>query len=117
MHRKSKKKVTIEAETDLQLKKMIGGRIKRIRNRSNKSGRTIAESIGISRSSLTHFETGKNSISAIQLWKIAGVLHCGISEFFPEVPDSSSFVENDAAEIAKESERAAEFMKKVYKIK
>lgn len=114
---KSKKYNIIEQEEDFTIKDIIGKRIKRARGRHGQSAQTIAEKVGISRSSLTQIETGRNNISAVLLWKIAGILHCEIKEFFPEVPDSTSLVKNDLEIIAKEDTKAADFMKKAYKIK
>jgi transcriptional regulator with XRE-family HTH domain len=112
---KGKKKDTIEA--DQQMKLIIGGRIKRVRNRKNMSAQTLADQISMTRNALTQIETGRNAIGAIQLWKIAGALHCSVSEFFPEVPDSSSLQQNDIAQIAEENTKAAVYMKKAYRIK
>ena len=114
---KTKKCNIIEQEDDSTIKEIIGKRIKRARSRHGQSAQTIAEKVGISRSSLTQIETGRNNISATLLWKIAGVLHCEIKEFFPDVPDSTSLEKSDLDIIAKENSKAAEFMKKAFKMK
>ena len=51
---------------------------------------------------------------AAMLWKVAGVLHININEFFPVVPEASSFEKQDAEIIKREDEEGAKFMKAAY---
>ena len=110
------KKVIIQKCPDSDLKKLIGGRIQRIRKRMDKTARLVAEQANISRESLTQIENGRNNINAVLLWKIAAVLKCDIKDFFPAVPDSASLTQNDIKIIAAEDKQAAEFAKKAFKI-
>ena len=112
-----KKSSTIEAgvENDDELKKLIGGKVKRVRRRRDRTARWVGEQAGISRIALTQIENGRNNISAVLLWKIASVLHCDIKEFFPAVPDSSALNQADLSTIALEDKQAAEFAKRAFK--
>jgi len=107
-----KKKVIIKKEEKFDLKKVIGGRIKRARR--DKSAQWVADRVGLTRSGLSQIENGKSNVSAAMLWKIAGVLHININEFFPVVPEASSFEKQDAEIIKKEDEEGAKFMKAAY---
>lgn len=112
-----KKSSTIETrvENDDELKKLIGGKVKRVRRRRDRTARWVAEQANISRIALTQIENGRNNISAVLLWKIASVLHCDIKEFFPAVPDSSALNQADLSTIALEDKQAAEFAKRAFK--
>ena len=113
-----KKKGTIEKEeADSRIRLMIGDSIKLARERKHLSVQTVSDQIGISRSALTQIETNRNNISALLLWKIACVLHCSITDFFPEVPESSSLLQSDLDRIAKQNEEAVSLTKKAYNIK
>lgn len=115
----SKIKATINSEidSDAEIKKIIGARIKRIRNRFGKSAEWVAERIGLTRSALTQIENGRNNINATHIWKIASVLKCDIKDFFPAVPDSTSLNQADLDIIALENKQAAEFVKEAFKLK
>ena len=107
--------IEISIDSDEELRKILGGRIKRIRNRFDKSASWVAERIGLTRGALTQIENGRNNVSAILLWKIANVLHCDVKEFFPAVPDSTSLSQADLNIIALEDKQAADFAKKAFK--
>jgi transcriptional regulator with XRE-family HTH domain len=115
----TKRKSTIEVgiNSDDDLKKVIGGRIKRIRKRFDKSASWVAERIGITRGALTQIENGRNNISATMLWKIASIFKCDIKDFFPAVPDSAPLTQADLNVIASEDTQAAEFAKRAFKPK
>lgn len=115
MSKKKSSKIEIKVESDKELKKLIGGKLKRIRRRRDRTARWVAEQSGISRIGLTQIENGRNNITAILLWKIANVLRCDIKEFFPAVPDSTSLSQSDLDTIALEDKQAAEFAKKAFK--
>jgi len=115
----TKRKSTIEVgiNSDDDLKKVIGGRIKRIRKRFDRSASWVAERIGISRGALTQIENGRNNINATLLWKIASIFKCDIKDFFPAVPDSAPLTQADLNVIALEDKQAAEFAKRAFKSK
>lgn len=117
MHTSKKKKAIIEERDKFDLKKVIGGRIKRARG--TKSALWVAESLTksglpLTRSGLSQIENGKSNINASMLWTIAGILHMNIEEFFPKVPEASSFEKRDAEIIKKEDEEGAKFMSKAF---
>ncbi len=108
-------KLEMKVESDDDLKRIIGGRVKRARKRLDRTARWLAEQIGSSRVALTQIENGRNNVNATLLWKIASVLHCEMKEFFPDVPDSTSLSQTDLNTIALENKQAAEFAKKAFK--
>lgn len=108
-------RMDVNAE-DQELKKIIGGRIKRVRLRLNRTARWVAEIAGISRISLTQIENGNNNVSAVVLWKIAGALRCDIREFFPDVPNAVTLAEADLEILKEENRKAAEFMKRAHNV-
>lgn len=108
-------KIKTKVESDNELKKLIGGKIKRIRRRRDRSARWVAEQADTTRAALTQIENGRNNVNAALLWKIANVLHCDVKEFFPAVPDSTSLNQSDLDIIALEDKQAAEFAKKAFK--
>ncbi len=112
-----KRKGIIENEADSRIRIMIGERIKRARERKGLSALTLGESVGVSRSAITQIETSRNNVSATLLWRIACALHCSITDFFPEVPESSSLLQSDIDRIAAENVEAAHLMKKAGFIK
>src|SRR5258708_6270291 len=98
------KKAIMKEEEKFDLKRVIGGRIKRARGQ--KSAQWVADSLTksglpLTRSGLSQIENGKSNINASMLWTIAGILHMNIEEFFPKVPEASSFEKRDAEIIKK----------------
>lgn len=115
MAKKKSSKIETRAESGDELKKLIGGKVGRVRRRRDHTARWVAEQTGITRIALTQIENGRNNISAVLLWKIASVLHCDIKEFFPAVPDSTALNQADLNTIALEDKQAAEFAKRAFK--
>lgn len=107
------KNATIE-EDSVDLKKLIGGRIKRARRKLNRSALWVSERVGLTRSGLSQIENGKSNINAVTLWKVASVLRVNINDFFPTVPESSSLDSIDLETIRREDREAAEFMEKAF---
>jgi transcriptional regulator with XRE-family HTH domain len=117
MSRKKKAILATGDDSDGELRSMIGGKIKRIRKRRDKTARFVAEKSGITRGGLTQIENGRNNVNAVLLWKIANALNCDVKDFFPAVPDVKSFTEADAKIIELENKKAAEFARKAFKPK
>ena len=111
---KKKDIINICKSTEEQVKKTIGANVKHVRKGRSQSARRIAEKLNISRVALTHIENGRNNINAVQLWKLACVLGCSISEFFPNIPDGFALTNADYTNIAKEDERAVEWAKNLF---
>ena len=112
-----KMKNKVGQDTEPNLKRLIGKRIQKIRNRLGKPAKWVAGQMQINRSTLSQMETGTIHINAVALYKLAYVLKCDVREFFPTVPDSSSLTERDVALLAQEDTQAAEFLKKAFKQK
>ncbi len=109
------KKVKIEQEKKIDLKKVIGERIKRARHKRERTAQWVTDRVkDLTRSGLSQIENGVSNINAVQLWKIATVLHADLHEFFPVVPDCSSPDKEDIEKIRKEDEEAAKLMSDAY---
>ena len=117
---KTKTAATIKNEAeapnaDLKLKKDIGERIAGIRKGAGLTARQVAERLKIKRETLTQIETGRNNPTAATLWKLACVLHCEVSDFFPKVPEGYALTKYDMRRIEKASEpRAAEWAAEIF---
>jgi transcriptional regulator with XRE-family HTH domain len=62
----------------------IGRRIREERERQNINQARLAMFINVSKQQLSKYETGKNEIQAIRLWKLAKYLQVDIRMFFGE---------------------------------
>jgi transcriptional regulator with XRE-family HTH domain len=102
-----------KSQTDAELKILLAKHIQKVRKR-RMTARKAAEGVGIKRTTLTQMETGRNHFSAVTLFRLASVLKCDIKELFPTVPESISFTESDAAEVAQENAQAAELLKRAF---
>jgi transcriptional regulator with XRE-family HTH domain len=90
-----------------QLKKGIGERIAAIRKGAGLTAQQVADRIKMKRESLTQIEIGRNNPTATILWKLACVLHCEVSDFFPPVPEGFALTKYDMRRIEKASEPKA----------
>jgi transcriptional regulator with XRE-family HTH domain len=114
MAKKKRGIIEVGSQGDVELKELVGARIKRARRHFGRTANWVANNVGVTRGAITQIENGRNNISAILLWKIASVLECDIKEFFPNVPDSRTLNQADFEKISKENERAAAYAKKAY---
>lgn len=92
----------------------ISDRIQSIRKAKNLSAESVATYLGISRTALTHIETGRNNISAAVLWKLAIALNCKISDFFPNKPEGFSLTESDIEKLQEENGKSVDFAKRCF---
>lgn len=104
-------------DTDKEIRKAIGGKIRMVRDRTHHSAAVVAQRLGVSREALTHIETGRNNISATSLWKLATLFACGVQDFFPEVPDGFALSPMDTKLLAQEDNRAAKWAEELFKKK
>lgn len=116
-----KSSTTIEQDTsgtDVEIRKEIGKRISEMRRKLGLSARRVAEELCISREAVTHVETGRNNISAVSLWKLATLLHCDVTDFFPDVPDGYALTKVDTHKIEQEGgEKAARWARELFRKK
>jgi transcriptional regulator with XRE-family HTH domain len=118
MTKKSKGKMQSDADkANDDLKLLIGKRIKRVRNRLDKSAKWVAVRMDMDRSTLSQIENGHIHVNAVTLLKLASKLGCDIRDFFPTVPDSSSLTQLDVELFAQEDTQAAAFLKRAFKPK
>jgi transcriptional regulator with XRE-family HTH domain len=117
---KKSEAATIESEGKAEaavakLKKDIGERIAAIRKGADLTAQKVADSINIKRETLTQIETGHNNPTAMMLWKLACVLHCEVSDFFPKTLEKFSLTKYDMRRIEKASElKAAEWAADIF---
>lgn len=110
MHKSRKAPVTIPVEVenaDIQLKRDIGDRIASIRRGAGLTARQVAEKVQVKRETLTQIENGRNNPTAIMLWKLACILRCEVSDFFPRVHHGFALTEYDMRRIEKAGDTKA----------
>ena len=114
---KARRSTIIEEKdaTESEIRKVIGKKIKEMRNKLGLSALRVAGELGVSREAITHIETGRNNISAISLWKLAILFNCDVGDFFPTVPDGYALTKVDLHKVAQEDERAAEWAEKLFR--
>lgn len=88
-----------EGSADNDLKKDIGERIASIRRGADLTARQVAEKMQIKRETLSQIENGRNNPTAVMLWKLACVLHCEVSDFFPPIPQGHALTRYDMRRI------------------
>ncbi|MDP2598862.1 MAG: helix-turn-helix transcriptional regulator [Candidatus Liptonbacteria bacterium] len=103
-----------KARATKELRQEIGKRIQEVRKRSGLTARKISEQLGITREALTQIETGRNNVNATMLWKLAGLLGCEVTYFFPPIPKEYSLTSADVARVRKIDERAAAWAKTIF---
>jgi len=108
---KAAAKITVEPTSpDVDLKLNIGERIAGIRKGAGLTARQVAEKVHIKRETLTQIETGRTNPTAVALWKLACVLHCEVSDFFPPIPEGYALTRYDMRRIERAGDnRAAEW--------
>ncbi|MDO8571897.1 MAG: helix-turn-helix transcriptional regulator [bacterium] len=101
--------------TEGEIRKVIGKKIKEMRNKLGLSALRVADELHVSREAITHIETGRNNISAVALWKLAILFDCDVNDFFPTIPDGYALTKVDIHKVAQEDERAAEWAEKLFR--
>lgn len=113
----NQRKIETRDRTNEEIRGSVGKRIQEMRNKLGLSASRIAGELGISREAITHIETGRNNISAVALWKLAVLFHCGIEDFFPTIPDGYALTKVDIRKLAQEDEKAVEWAERLFKKK
>ncbi|MDI6777976.1 MAG: helix-turn-helix transcriptional regulator [Patescibacteria group bacterium] len=101
-----------QAEKDIKYE--ISDRIQAVRKAKNLPAKTVANYLGISRSALTHIETGRNNVSGAILWKLAIALNCNVGDFFPNTPEGFSLTKSDLEKLKEEDKRSVDFAKRCF---
>lgn len=83
----------------LDMAKYIGEMITKLRASSGYCQDQIADFLGMTRSSLINIEKGRQRVQIDALWKLACVLNCAVSDFFP--PTKPVISEQETVEIVK----------------
>jgi len=68
----------------------IGGRIRKVRERSGLTQGDVAAKTGLSRASITQFESGHQKLPLESIYLVAAVLCVAIAEVLPKVEDLTS---------------------------
>jgi len=64
--------------------KIIGQRIRNIREKSCLSQAEVEKSLGLPQKAMTRIEAGQRSVSSLELTDLADLFHCAIADFFLE---------------------------------
>ena len=97
-----------------EIKSEISDRIQSIRKAKGLSAEIVANYLGISRTTLTHIETGRNNVSGATLWKLAIALNCRIDDFFPKTPEGFGLTESDIEKLKVEDTKSVDFAKRCF---
>jgi transcriptional regulator with XRE-family HTH domain len=68
----------------------------------------------MSRQNLTHIETGRHHINAVNLWKLACLFECSPSEFFPDIIKGYGLNRSDLCKVKKIEPNAVEWAKEMF---
>lgn len=98
-----------EAETShgtpaREVKESIGRKIAQVRKKRKQTAEKVAKKLGMTRVGLTHIEKGNANVNAVQIWKLACILGCDPSDFFPPIPKGFTITGQDYEKIVKEVE-------------
>ena len=82
------RKISLQKEIEItkddrKLYREIGRRLARIRKENKLTQEMLANQLGMSRTSITNYETGRNRMSVPVLYMIADVLEKSVYEFLP----------------------------------
>lgn len=104
---KTTKEAKMTTNTDEEIRRHIGNRIKTLRqSKLRLSAEMVAKRLKISRTSLTEMENGKTNISTVMIWKIACLFDTQVDNFFPQIPTGFGLSKTDLRNIANEDEQA-----------
>ena len=105
----------VEEGADVQLKKEVGQRIAGIRKGADLTAQQVADKLHIKRETLTQIENGRNNPTAIALWKLACVLRCEVSDFFPPIQHEHALTRYDMRRLERAGDtRAAEWAAQMF---
>lgn len=73
-----------------QLNRYIGMQIKKYRLRKHMTAEDLAEKVGLSRATITRYESGTRGTTQNSLFKLSKALGVSVDEFFPDHADSEN---------------------------
>ena len=71
-----------------ELDKLVGNRLKQLRQQHKISANTLAEFMDTSQQQVSRYERGLNRLSGLLLWQLAGYFGVPLSWFFLDMPDN-----------------------------
>lgn len=74
------------------LNKYIGNKIRSFRKEKNLTAEDLANKLGISRATITRYETGVRNTNQDVLYRLADILGVSINDFFPSINDQPTNV-------------------------
>ena len=66
----------------MDIKVLVGKRVKELRNRLGISQEELADMVGLDRTYITSVECGKRNISIVNIEKLANALQVSLKDFF-----------------------------------
>lgn len=73
-----------------EIDRLIGQRLKRLRQQHKVSAAALAEVIGTSQQQISRYERGLNRLSGVLLWQLVGYFRVPLSWFFLDVAERQS---------------------------
>ena len=73
---------TRQSGNEFDLKKNIAANITYIREKSGLSKAELAKALGVSQASVSHWESGTNSIDINRLFQLCNILNCNIQDMY-----------------------------------
>lgn len=89
-------------ESLAQIRKEIGNNIRSRRLQLRMEMKELGSKIGLSQSSITNIEKGRQSITAERLWQITLVLRCSPQDLLPPIPQEFKDYEENMAKLKNE---------------
>lgn len=78
----------------------FGVRLRQARKTANLTQDTLAECVGLSRTSITNIERGRQHVSLHMLYQLAAAVHCSVIDLLPDEPKDTDL---DIANLLKKS--------------
>lgn len=89
-----------------EVDRFVGGRIREIRKQRGLSQSQLGERLGVTFQQVQKYERGDNRVAASTVFRVCGVLKCGLADLFPPIDTGapiahrSEFDEPGARELA-----------------
>jgi transcriptional regulator with XRE-family HTH domain len=95
-----------ESMDEARLNLEFGSRLRERRQEAGMSQETLAETAGLSRTSVVNIEKGRQGVSLGTLYRLANALACDCADLLPPPPEGQAIPEIDLPRIAIGDERA-----------
>lgn len=68
-----------------EIDRFVGGRIREIRKQRGLSQSQLGERLGVTFQQVQKYERGDNRVAASTVYRVCGVLKCGLADLFPPI--------------------------------